>query len=845
MIRLYINDQEIDVSEDIIFPLTFAQADAKHPEKRVRNSSKTIVLPGTRRNNSFFSSAYDLNISDVYGDLVGFDFDPTLRYPCKVTKKGQEIFRGSANLTKVVTKKDVTNGRINLFTVVLFSELADVFQALGDLKVNELGWSDYDYTLSVANIAATWSAATGSGVWVPLIDFGFSNNPLSYLTNELRPYVYIKEVVQKCLAVGGYTLSSDFFDSTLIEKIVWGYGGGEPVLLSSAEVTARRAHYTGDGTATYNLQKSSYEPWTSRSTFHYIKIIPISDNSIVTMTIAQDPETQYNQTTGEIIVGHGGYYNLALSGTFPLTWAYSTALSNQQFGIIVRLRTFVNGALINQEQYAQYTSSNGSDNVVFSKTLELDLSTGDIVSNDIYISTFGCQSTGNAGSATLDIVFDLDNTLDFDFTPINSGIIDGDTVQISRYLPDTKAADFLKDMITMFNLYVGDPDADGVVVMEPQDDYFYATDDVDQWTNKLARNQDIEIQPAANIEGKVYAFKFAQDRDYYKQLYFNDQGLDYGDYNYNVPSTFKKGEKVYELKTAQSCPVQIEGTDIIIPRIIKFNEASGVISPHKGKPRIFFNNGLKGTSDWDLVNSDTLIATTYSTYPQAHHLDSLTSATFDLNFGRPEFVYYTATTYTTDNLFYRHHAQFIRELTGRDSKLVNAYFKLDESDFYENFMRRLCNIDGVLYRKNLIKDWISNSNSLVKVELIKIVQGNSRAHFLYTDFPVAFVPIMDNDGGTDGVPITQSFIAKSYQTFYNVDTSAKDLTVTLTGARTTAPFFGLRPGKKIFIKKTAAANKITITPTSGALIDGAATLILTGLNDCAMIEFDGTNFNII
>lgn len=843
MIRLFVNDIELDLSEDIIFPLTYSQADAKNPNKRKRNSSKTIELPGTRVNNKFFSSAYDLNISDIYGDLIGFDFDPTLRYPCVVTRNGSIIFRGACNLTKVVTKKGVTNGRINVFTVILYSELADVFQALGDLKVSELGWSAYDHTLSVANIAASWSAATGSGYWYPLIDFGFNNDPLLYLTNQLRPYVYIKEIVQKCLAVGGYTLSSTFFDSTLVEKMAWGYGGGDPILLSSTEVADRRVQYTGDGTETYNFTKTIYHPVTNQSDFGYIRQIPISTNSIVTMTLANDNLTQYSTSTGEIVIAHGGYFNLQIQGTFPVTYAYSSLLTDEQYVIVIKIRTFVNGALINSDEYQIVDQTSGSDNATFNNTIELDVSTGDTIYNDIQIVTFGSNVGQNSLQETLDVTLDLNNTLDMDLTAINSGLIDGDTVQLSRYLPDMKASDFLNDMITMFNLYSSDPDEDDVIVMEPQDQYFFDTDDVDQWSDKLQRNQDIEIKPASNIEGKTYKFKFAQDRDYYKQLYFDIYGADYGDYDYDVPSTFKKGDKVYQVQIAQSCPVQIEGTDIIIPRIIKYDESTGVTSPHKGKPRIFFNNGLKGTDSWILENSDTGAQTGYTTYPQAHHLDSLSSATFDLNFGRPEIVFYDASTYTTDNLFFRHHAQFIRELTGRDSKLVNAWFKLKESDFYENFMRRLCNIDGVLYRKNLIKDWISNTNSLVKVELIKIVDGKSRAHFLYTEMPEPFVPIMDNDG--DGAPITKDFTAKSYQTFYPIDASAKDVTVTLTGARTGFPFSGLRPGKKIHIKKTTASGKVTIAPSGGALIDGSATLVITSKNDNAMIEFDGTNFNII
>ena len=637
MIRLWINDIELDLSDDFFFPLTYSQADAKSPEKRKRNASKTIKLPGTRVNNAFFSSAYDLNISDVFGDLVGFDFDPTLRYPCRatrhgkpifrgsshlqkvVTKKdvtngrigfdfdptlrypcratrhGKPIFRGSSHLQKVVTKKDVTNGRINEFEVVLYSELANIFQALGDIKVSELGWSEYDHTLSIANITGSWTAATGSGYWYPLIDYGFTQNQLSYLTNQLRPFVYVTEIVQKCFEHAGNTLSSTFFDSTLIKKLAWGFGGGEPILLDSAEVTARQVNYTGDGSTSYSV--NAQFAGINQFVFNNITVIPISTNSIVTLTQVADPTAQMDTATGEIVVANAGYYTLQVDGTFPMTYVYSNPALAGIIIIQVSLRIFVNGALINTFPHIiNEVPSGGSTNIVFDHLQELDLSTGDIVKTDIVINTFGSQINDNGGGETLDITFDLNNTLDLDFNAINSGLVDGDTVQIARFLPEMKAADFLRDMITMFNLYVTDPDEDGNVIMLPEKDYFFGTDDVDNWTDKLARDQDIEIQPAANIEGKTYKFRWAEDRDYYKNLYWEQYGIDYGDFDYNVPSTFKKGEKVYQLGMAQTCPVQIEGSDMIIPRIIQLDESTQVVKPHKGKPRIFFNNGVISTT---------------------------------------------------------------------------------------------------------------------------------------------------------------------------------------------------------------------------------------------------------
>lgn len=839
MIRLWINEIELDVSEDVYFPLSFSQADAKNPEKRKRSASKTIKLPGTKNNNSFFTSAYDLSISDVYGDLVGFDFDPSLRYPCLVTKNGSPIFKGAANLQKCITKFDVTNGRINEFHVLLYSELADIFQALGDIKVSELGWSDYDHLLSTTNIINSWTATTGSGYWYPYIDYGYAYDPTIIKTNELYPFIYVKEIVEKCFEYSGYTLDSNFYASTLVKKMTWGNGGGEKILLTSAEITSRRAHYTGDGTPTYNLPGSAFG--INNTSFYWTKTIPVSDNAVMTVTQDVDPTAQFSESTGELVVANAGNYNLALSGTFPITYTYSdTGLSGQTIAIIVRWRIFVNNALIGYTDYQIVDNAAGSDSAVFSINQALDLSSGDIVYTDIQIITFGSKVTENAFNETLDITLDFDNTVDLDFTATNSELVDGDAVEIARFLPDMKAADFLRDQITMFNLYIGDPDADGNIKVEPERDYFFGTDDVDNWTSKLARDQEIEIESATTIEGKNYIFKWAQDRDYYKGLYFEKWGHDYGDYNYAVPSTWKKGDKIYELKSAQSCPVQLENTDIIVPVIVQVNESTQVRKPYKGKPRMFINGGTKSTtSGWQLVNSDTGTAYAQTVYPLANHLDSLTTATFDLNFGKPKEVFYTATTYTDDNLFFRHHAQFIRQLTGRDSKVVNAWFRLTEKDFYDNFMRRLCIIDGVVYRKNLVKDWIANDNKLVKVELLKITEGNSRANNDELLKP-AVLPPMAPVGDGSGGKITGDQNASSYRLFYPVDTSSKDITITLDADT-------LRPGwTGEFIN--VGTGVLTLTTTGGGAtgtdINGQTSIDITAQYDAPQVRFDGQYFYI-
>ena len=842
MIQLFVNGFELDVSEEIQIPISYYQADAKNPEKRKRSFSKDIILPGTQRNNSFFMSAYNLNISDVYGDLVGFDFDPTVRYPAELKKNGRTILKGAANLSKVITRSDVTNGRVNQFHLKIFSDITNWFQQLGDIKISELDWSAYDFTLSVANIVATWSAPVGSGIWYPYCQYGFSQDPLKIETNQLFPYVYVKEIVEKCAEYAGYSILGSFFSADPFNKLTWGRGGGEIITINTSDVADRLVQFTGSGSDTAVVAPAGINTVgiVFFTYFLYFKQYIFSDNADITIVQISDNLAQMNEDTGEVVIANTGSYNLTIASNLTVDYGSTVApTSDQAYVIRTYLRIFVNEAKVAETIYNTTDTTPGSDTFNLNLTQPLNLSSGDIVQVSFYQSVTGTNfKFGNGETLTLDTTF---NSIGYEMTATDSLIVDGDTVNISRFLPDMKAVDFMNDIITMFNLYISDPSNEGETILLPEGDYFNDTDEADIWTDKLDRGSNIEIMAATMIEGKTYKFKWARDRDYYKQLYFDTYGQDYGDYDYNVPSTFKKGEKVYQLNSAQSCPVQIEGTDIIIPHIYQRDEATGVVKPHKGKARFFFNNGVTATANgWNLINSDTLAASAQAVYPQAHHLDDIDAPTFDLNFGVPTVVFYNATAYSNENLFYAYHAQFIRQLVGRDSKIVNAWFKLNENDFYDNFMRTLVNIDGVVYRKNAVTDWIANEQGVVKVELLKILAGNSRNMQGLDNLPSPFEPMTGGTG--DGVIHTGDTTTGSYQRTYLFDTSGGAINVYLTA--NTTPFLGAPVGTIYNIKLVTGGNPLTIhspPPALGGSIEGAATLVINNEGDSAQIQLMDAN----
>jgi len=827
MIDFFINNKRIDLKDDVPFPLTYSIADIKEPSKRKRDMSKTTTLPGTQNNRQFFASAYNITITDLNQDGIGFEFDPTLRYPSYALRNGKLIFSGFTTLQQVKINNDIPE-----FDVVSFSTIIDLWTALGDMTVGELGWSEYDHTLSIANITATWTATQGSDVWYPLIDFGYTNNLLSYKTNDLIPAVYFKEVIEKCLAVNSNTLSSTHMNTTLFKRHTLVRGGGAKTTITTAQANDRHVEYTGDGSTQYSVSAVAGLGFTTWNDF---RTIPICDNSYLTVTLVDDTLGQFSQTNGYLDVANSGKYRLHVTGNFTLYYDFSSALSNEDITITVKCRTMLNG--ISGQFYSQTINASAGGNTAIPLDLLVDY---DLNSNDELFVYFEIASVGFCTGAepleTLDITLDFNNDLTYDLSAINAEIIDGDTVYVASQLPNIRAVDFFNDVILMHNLYISEPNDEGEVKIEPITSYYRETNDTDNWTDQLDDKKEIKIIPTINIaEGAEYYFGFAEDRDAYKQDYFAQKGIDYGDMLFKVPGNFKKGTKEFRLKTmAQSCPVKLDGVDLIIPRIVTLNPTTGFSSPYKGKARCFLNNGNISCDSWDLVNSDTLVATAQTTYPRAHHLDSLSSPTYDLNWMNPEFVFYTATAYTTSNLYDRYYKGFLREIASRDGKLLCAYFRLDEGDLYKDFMRRLVNISGSVYRKNLIKDFDVTKNNTVYCELIKVIQGRTRTSFT----PQTAVGQLPNTAYTSDPITTTPSSPQKNQTNNVYDQTGSSLVVDLDPT-------ALEIGRIYYFKKigTSAINNVTLTPTSG-VIDGAASYAIPGTKGQAGIWTDGTDFFI-
>jgi hypothetical protein len=202
--EIYIEEQKIDLLQDISTEFTYAIDDVSEFGSRNTSFSKTISIPGTANNNLIFGYIFELNNANVtYNSLpnVGYNYNVTKQANCKIFIDKVQIFKGTLRILEIVIDKETIE-----YQCSVFGELGGFINQLGNKRLEDLDFSSYNHTYSVANISASWDNPGGSGYYYPLIDYGnvstgqygVAKKDFQYTT--FRPALYVKEYIQKIFA---------------------------------------------------------------------------------------------------------------------------------------------------------------------------------------------------------------------------------------------------------------------------------------------------------------------------------------------------------------------------------------------------------------------------------------------------------------------------------------------------------------------------------------------------------------------------------------------------------------------------------------------------------------------
>jgi hypothetical protein len=741
--ELFINDRLVDLDQSIPFPLTFNISDIKDLTARKGNKSKTIKLPGTRRNHELMLSVFTLSsidkISDDESDFV--DFDPSIKATAKYYQNGLLEFNGVAQLMECT----LSNG-VWTFDVTLVSDTIDYIARLQKIKVNELGWSEYNHALTLVNQQNSWSGLIeengspayvysspdwdGRGYYYGLIDYGYTRpTPSTFGVEHMPPQVFVYEVLEKAFAYAGITWTSTFMESQLFKRLLLAYAGGDLPTIDSTQSNNDSAFTTeANNAGSGAIIKGTVQQYGSGIAF--MNDLTLIDN--YDCTVNQDNINQLQTTSPVLFVSATeGLVTVNYVGDHDITWTTNAALIYGDYN--VRLAIFKNGILISNDVIYQGVLEgvgNGhSLTFTFDYSRQINLLINDALTFKISYNLLASQGLGTNGLTFITTEI-ISNTADLNITRDTQTLSAGGTVNLAAFLPDMTCDVFLKGIITAFNLFIKPSVADpSIVEIEPLNDFYNAAGDAIDWTYKIDKSKDLTVTPTINFAAKNYKFNFEQDDDYFNTKYVEDVQKQYGQFLIESQSQFATNDAVFKLPFSQKLLARIPEdspssfTDLIVPRSfqIKTNEdGTSTMEKKKGKPFIVQLGDLRA-GVWE-HRSETGVDDNLTDYPYVGHLDSIDSPSFDFNFGVPDFVFWSTSVYTTNNL-YLYHEKFIKELVSRFGKQLTCSAMLAPEDINALDFKNLINIDGIVYRLQKVSDYDSGKNTSTQIELIRIIEG--------------------------------------------------------------------------------------------------------------------------
>ena len=178
--EIYIEDYRLDLVQDISTEFTYTIDDITDFGSKNTNYSKTISITGTATNNKIFGFIFDLgNANDFDNNLpnVNYNFNASKQANCKIFIDKIQIFKGTLRILEILIDDKTIE-----YQCSVVGDLGGFMTELGNKRLTDLDFSEYDHVYNVSNIKASWevsgargtnnSTAYGSGYFYPLIDYG-------------------------------------------------------------------------------------------------------------------------------------------------------------------------------------------------------------------------------------------------------------------------------------------------------------------------------------------------------------------------------------------------------------------------------------------------------------------------------------------------------------------------------------------------------------------------------------------------------------------------------------------------------------------------------------------------
>ena len=761
IIGSYPDQISLDLADNAVsIALQYSIDDVRNIDKKNTNHSKTITVPGTKKNNKAFGSLFDVNTT--------FDqFNPNLKKKAIIIVDSSPVLEGYLQLTKVnkLNNSDLQGNNIT-YEVIVFDDSIDFMQTLGDEMLTDLDVSGSNHNYNKASIENAWNNHTFADLYqYPLLD----KNTEGYELKDFRPAFYHKGLLNKIAAKHGYELEGSFIDSnTQYDNEIIAWDGETPKLTDTAISSKKYKSGLIDTVETVGGSSYTKSNWgllynNISGNLNYEDIVSSSlfDN---TTGYLSSPTLSYWEVVDT------GRYNFTFESRFKVTLDNSAntedalLTSNNGYGIansyakmLVRIDLF-DGLTGNIIPGASQTTDLGYFSSILGGDIEYT-DTDKVINFDNIEVTHGqkvypvCTLTSNNSfgwnkgpSTTLKLSTNVVIKLET-YRTLNSGtpsvwynsplaadnIQEGDIIDLSLYMPKKiKQKDLFSDIITRYNVYVKrHPTKDKTLVLQTRDEYYKNNVTVLDWTQKKDYNSQDSIKFLSDLQNKEILFSYKEDTSSvsadggnYNESYTKSTGDVYGQKKISFNNDFTKGTKEVKSVFSSSPLIFREQNNVVVPTVNS--------SDTKRNPVLLYWGGLMDVKD-EQGNSEELSivwsdssTVEYTTYPYAGHYDNPFTPTLDIHFGEVTYEYHGEflNNITDNNLFNNYWRNYYEQIS--EGKLITSKFYLKETDI--NFIKDNLNsrifIKDSYYIINKIVDYKPLKDELTTVELLRIEQGS-------------------------------------------------------------------------------------------------------------------------
>jgi hypothetical protein len=752
----------LDLYGDIPIKINKSFAELQDISKRNSDYSIGLQLPGSKKNNKFFESYFNVDAQSLY-------FNATLRVPCDVLLNDQSYFKGYMRLNKV----SVLESKIE-YDVTLYSTVGDLFGKIGnnllkDLnydanvtgygyefnhefdsnvvrsQMEEWAWSGdleplyfypvlhngYNYSGDTINLSGSTSGQTR--LYTSTIVGAYASYAAAYaagvkryrlnspqdglIDNQLKPALSIKGLITLMFQQYGYTIKSDFFNTPWFRMLyMYGYFSSEATTFS------------------YKVQPKSDT---------------VSDKLAVKLTETfvdtTDPVCSNIKTTRT--------YKIQLVNNDTGVQAYSPVDLN----IVLNFKEYPCGSTTGYNTFSGATIPANTTGTTFTW-----------VSNEFVPcpSTCKLRYTQNFGVNSY-----RSDVPQYSTAPPGTVVYYQDFmgVEFSKVIDwNIKQIDILSSVAKKFNLvFIPDPDVPNQIIIEPYT-YYIGSGDVHDWTNKISWDKGFTVEPALNYVESELVLTDQEDGDYGNKSFKDQTNRIYGENNVYNTTDFKSQSKKIdtlfspELLRQWDTPETAPNGQIKLPLGINYaanssSQTSGgnekIVWTYPGvktKPKLFylvgsFNPFLDTFGEvfnysGNVLTNQVYISTSDGTVRGGRNTIPLISHTLPI--GNPDTNKITVDTisnlfnseyptavgtltggtynvYTNNDAYQLFYSNRVNNLYDANTRFLNGYFDLKLSDIQNLKPKDLIKINEQYFTWNKIDNFNLTNRELTKVELIQ------------------------------------------------------------------------------------------------------------------------------